>query len=340
MEKQPCVSVIIPVYNVEQYLERCVDSVLCQSLSELQIILVDDGSPDGSPAICDCYAAREERVQVIHKKNGGLASARNAGLRVAEGKYIFFLDSDDWLEPDGMELLYNTAEQYQVDFVRYRAIRTGWPGLPENAPCMVEPVRELSEGYYDRGRILTEIYPRLLATPQLTMGAIVGAWGSLYLRDFLFRNRLSFYEEVKFSEDLIFNAHVVKVAQSFYFIDKPCVYHYFYNPNSISKSCRDGRWESCKQTIRLAEEGFANDPEYDFSRQLNYLRWFCVFLSLKEKRYLTSRQEREDYCRTIIQDPIISQLQICHAGLDVSWKQRILMFWIKMRCYRLTARYM
>jgi len=331
MEKQPCVSVIIPVYNVEQYLERCVDSVLCQTLRDLQIILVDDGSPDGSPAICDRYAAEEERVQVVHKKNGGLASARNAGLKVAEGKYIFFLDSDDWLEPDGMELLYNTAEQYQVDFVRYRAIRTGWPGLPENAPCMVEPVRELTEGYYNRDRILSDIYPRLLATPQLTMGAIVGAWGSLYLRDFLSRNGLSFYEEVKFSEDLIFNAHVVKAAKSFFFIDKPCVYHYFYNPNSISKSFRAGRWESCKQTIRLAEEGFANDPEYDFSKQLNYLRWFCVLLSLNERKHLQSFSEKKAYVSGILSDPVLEKYALRTDGLDVSKKQSILLSLIQLR---------
>ena len=138
MARQPCITVIIPVYNVEQYLERCVDSVLQQTMQNLQIILVDDGSPDRSPLICDRYTSSESRVQVIHKENGGLASARNAGLKVSEGKYIFFLDSDDWLEPDGLELLLNTAEQYQVDFVRYRAFRTGWPGLPQNAPCRVE----------------------------------------------------------------------------------------------------------------------------------------------------------------------------------------------------------
>ena len=335
---QPRISVIIPVYNVEKYLERCVNSVLTQTMSDLEIILVDDGSPDASPAICDRYAAAETRIRVIHKQNGGLASARNAGLRTATGKYIFFLDSDDWLEPDGMDLLFNTAEKYQVDFVRYRAIRTGWPGLPENAPARVEPVRELTEGYYDRDRILKEIYPRLLATPQLTLGAIVGACGSLYNRAFLEKNNLAFYEEVKFSEDLIYNAHVVKAAQSFYFLDCPCVYHYYYNHNSISKSFRVGRWQSCKETVRLAEEGFIADEEYDFSLQLNYLRWFCVFLSLKEKRFLNNRRERVLYCRSILLDPMISSLVLRNAALDVSWKQWILMLLVKMRWFCLLDR--
>lgn len=333
----PKVSVIIPVYNVEQYLPRCVDSVLRQTLKDLEIILIDDGSPDNAPAICDRYAASDERITAFHKENGGLASARNAGMRLAKGEYIFFLDSDDWLEPDGLEMLCGVAERYPVDFVRFRAIRTGWPGLPENAPCMVEPVRELAEGLYDRERIRKEVFPRLLATPQLTMGAVVGAWGSLYRRDFLEENHLYFYEEVKFSEDLVFSARVVRAAKAFYFVDKAGVYHYFYNPNSISKSFRAGRWKSCKETIRLVERDFAGDGEFDFSDQLNWLRWFCVCLSLNERKHLTSRKERVEYCRAILDDPAVGDLQIRHAMAGVPWKQRVFMLLVKGRFYRVVA---
>ena len=328
-EVQARISVIIPVYNVEQYLRRCVDSVLNQTMPDLEVILVDDGSPDQSPAICDQYAEEDGRVKVIHKPNGGLASARNAGLRRAKGEYVFFLDSDDWLEPDGMELLYQTAEEYHVDFVRYRAIRTGWPGLAENAPCMVEPVRELSAGLYDRKRIRDEIFPRLLATPQLTMGAIVGAWGSLYRHAFLKENELFFSEEVKFSEDQIFSARVVLASNRFCFIDTPCVYHYFYNPKSISKSFRAGRWESCKETIRLAEKEFSAYAEYDFTNQLNQLRWFCVLLALNERNRLNSYREKVNYCRMILNDPVLKEYHLHFNDLDVSWKQRIMMVFIQ-----------
>ena len=106
---KPKISVVIPIYNVEKYLQRCVDSVLNQTLRDLEIILVDDGSPDKCPLICDQYAKKDSRVFVIHKKNGGLASARNAGMKAATGTYLFFLDSDDWIDLDGLELLYNTA---------------------------------------------------------------------------------------------------------------------------------------------------------------------------------------------------------------------------------------
>ena len=155
---RPLVSVVIPVYKVEAYLARCVDSVRFQTLQDLQIILVDDGSPDNCPQMCDDYALEDHRIQVIHKENGGLASARNAGMDVATGKWLFFLDSDDWLELDGLESLLAIGEEHQVDFVRYRAIRSGWPGMGEHAPANVEPIRQLRRGYYDSKQIVSEVF--------------------------------------------------------------------------------------------------------------------------------------------------------------------------------------
>ncbi len=325
------ISVIIPVYNVEAYLNRCIDSVLAQTHKNLQIIIVDDGSPDKCPQICDEYALKDDRITVVHKDNGGLASARNAGLAKVEGDYVFFLDSDDWLEANGLELLVRKIEEYDVDFVKYRAIRTGWPGLPENAACMVEKVRELTEGYYSRERIVKEIYPRLIATSQLTMGAVVGAWGALYKTKFLSENNLVFYEEVKFSEDLVFSANVVRKAKAFYFIDQPCVYHYFFNPSSISKSFRAGRWDSCKSLITFCTRDFQADEEYDFSTELYYLRWFCIMLSVNERKYLKNYFKRVQYCSRILKDPLIKKEELKMNLFDVSWKQKIVMRIIDLR---------
>ena len=108
----PKVSVIIPVYQVENFLRRCVDSVLGQTLPDIEIILVDDGSPDQCPEICDAYAESHDNVRVIHKENGGLSSARNAGMRAASGKYVLFVDSDDWIDPETAAELFATAEKY------------------------------------------------------------------------------------------------------------------------------------------------------------------------------------------------------------------------------------
>lgn len=333
----PKISVVIPVYMVEQYLRRCVDSVVSQTMRELQIILVDDGSPDNCPDICDEYALSDSRVEVIHKSNGGVASARNAGMRRAKGKYLFFLDSDDWLELDGLKMLYNCAEQQKVDFVRYRAFRSNWPNTDGDIPCRVEDVRELRGGYYNKQEIEAELYNRMLATNQLTMGAVVGAWGSLYNLDFLRKNDLYFYEEVKFSEDLVFSARVIRAANSFFFIDTPCVYHYFYNPASISKSFRAGRWESCKSLIKACESDFTQDKKFDYTSQLYFLKWFCILLTLNERRHLNGFFERYSYCKSLLSDDLTVKTKLKLSGFDISWKQKLILILVRLRASAILA---
>lgn len=105
------VSIIVPVYNTEKYLKKCVESLIQQTLSDIQIILVDDGSKDASGRICDDFAAGDERIQVIHKVNGGVSSARNAGLEIAQGEYVGFVDADDWVEPEAMSELYRACNE-------------------------------------------------------------------------------------------------------------------------------------------------------------------------------------------------------------------------------------
>ena len=102
-QQHPKVSIVVPVYNVERYLDRCVESLTSQTLSDIEIILVDDGSPDSCPAMCDDYARRDNRITVVHKVNGGLSSARNEGLKYISGEYFMFVDSDDWIDPGTCE---------------------------------------------------------------------------------------------------------------------------------------------------------------------------------------------------------------------------------------------
>ena len=112
---KPLISVIVPVYNVEKYLRQCVDSILAQTYSNLEIILIDDGSADNCPQICDEYAGKDKRVRVIHQSNQGVSVARNAGLQAAKGQYVGFVDGDDWIYPDMYQYLYNLVIAHQVD---------------------------------------------------------------------------------------------------------------------------------------------------------------------------------------------------------------------------------
>ena len=111
------ISVIVPVYKVEQYLPQCIESIINQTYRNLEIILIDDGSPDNCGKICEEYAQKDKRIKVFHKKNGGLSDARNYGIARASGEYLAFVDSDDWIEPDMYEVLVNWIEDHQTDIV-------------------------------------------------------------------------------------------------------------------------------------------------------------------------------------------------------------------------------
>ena len=139
------ISVIIPIYNVERYLRRCVDSVLNQTYRNLEVLLVDDGSPDGCPQICDEYARRDSRVTALHKKNGGLSSARNAALDCPlTGDYVTFVDSDDWIAPDAYEYCINLLERYGADAVQFEVKMTS------DEHCVANNIKEVVEVFEDK----------------------------------------------------------------------------------------------------------------------------------------------------------------------------------------------
>lgn len=334
----PKVSIIIPIYNVEKYLRRCVDSVLNQKLKDIEIILVDDGSTDSCSLICDQYKEKDKRINVIHKKNGGLASARNAGIKMALGEYIFFLDSDDWIESQTTEELVEIAEKYKVDFVRFRPMYAGWPGHLDGSLCDFGTECGMKEGIYQKEDIIRTIYHRLFATPQLTLGVIVSAWRSLYCREFLRKSKILFDEQIRYSEDTLFSAKVVMAAESFYYLDGPRYYHYFYNCTSITKSYKKDCWENNKKLIKSFEKEFSNRKEYDFSVQLLQQKMYCVVQALEQRKGFEDIRERERYCADICNDLITINAFKHMRLIRVHWKLKIFCILIRLRQSWIIAR--
>lgn len=136
----PLVSIIVPIYKVEPYLRRCLDSIVNQTYTNLEIILVDDGSPDGCPQICDEYAAKDKRIVVIHKENGGLSDARNAGLDICKGEYVSFVDSDDWVDKNYIKQMFNVAINNHANIVISDFIKTKSHLIPSytKQDCLIE----------------------------------------------------------------------------------------------------------------------------------------------------------------------------------------------------------
>ena len=177
------ISVIVPVYNVEKYLRKCVDSVLSQSYTDFELLLIDDGSPDGCPQICDEYAGRDPRVRVIHKANGGLISARNEGIRAAKGDYVCILDGDDWACENMLQFIHDTVEQSPepLDMLLFAASSVYEDHLEDI-------VNNVPEGYYDRARLEKEVFPYLLTDTRsgLQVGVIQAhTWDKAFKRELL-----------------------------------------------------------------------------------------------------------------------------------------------------------
>ena len=164
------ISVIVPIYKVEQYLDRCVESLIHQTYQNLEIILVDDGSPDQCPAMCDAWAKKDSRIKVIHKKNGGLSDARNAGMEIASGQYMGFVDSDDWVEPDMYRFLYQHMQDTTSDIVS-GGVRYVW----ENG----FPSRTMTYS----GEPLTFTRQEAMASLINETALVVPVWNKLYSRE-------------------------------------------------------------------------------------------------------------------------------------------------------------
>lgn len=203
-------SVILPVYNVASYLDRCLQSVLRQDFADYEIILVDDGSTDTSGEICDRYADQYAHIRVIHKENGGLSSARNAGLEAAEGAYLWWVDSDDWIEEDSLQRLYGAVCDGTADMVKFSFTRMNGQNAQPFASNAVP-------GSY-HGR---EAVDRLLELALLQPGEFcLSAWSHVYRREFVLRRGLRFVSErLVGSEDYLFNLQAFALAENVAVLD-------------------------------------------------------------------------------------------------------------------------
>lgn len=328
MDKQPLVSVVVPIYNVEKYLERCVNSILNQTYKNLEVILVDDGSPDNSPALCDKFAEEDSRVKVIHKENGGLSSARNAGINSATGKYIGFVDSDDDIELDMYEKMLNVIQREKVDFVMADYAR-----IPADGEKYLKTLN-IRSGLYNKADIKKEIYPSLIMGGNVDYGPLLSVWQCMYNLEFLRRNNLSFDEEVKWSEDNIFSAIMGYCADSFYYMKGEGVYHYYQNSNSITTGYRSGAWDVYLTMNRHLKQFFADKDNGYFSNQLKLHLIYYACVSLGQVDRLNSKEMREDI-KSIVNTP---ELREAFKNVEISGITnglKIHLWFIKHRCWRI-----
>lgn len=216
---EPVVSIIVPVYNAQEYLRRCVDSILNQEYTDFELLLMDDGSQDASGAICDAYAREDERVRVIHKENTGVSDTRNLAISEARGTYLQFLDSDDWMTPDATKLLVRAASENDCDLVIADFYR-------------VVGERVSRKGDIEEDGVMTqeEFAAHMMENPADFYYGVL--WNKLYRRDIIERHQLQMDAKISWCEDFMFNLEYIRHARSFYALHAP-IYYYVKRKGSL-----------------------------------------------------------------------------------------------------------
>ena len=231
------VSIIVPIYKVEDYIRECIDSILAQTYPYFELILVDDGSPDNCGRICDDYAKGDNRIKVVHKVNGGISSARNAGLEVAKGEWIMHVDGDDWIEPDMIESLIEAAQITGADMVIGDFVKYGPSAGYNKLPTWGSDKKKSMSNY--------------LAYTMTTI------WGSIARRSLYADHSLKSPEGISYCEDFHLIVRLCHFANKIVNVHRP-FYHYRYRPTSIMSNM-NGKTEADEQwvyqdTIRFFKE--------------------------------------------------------------------------------------
>lgn len=299
------VSVIVPIYNAEKYLEQCLDSIVNQTLREIEIILIDDGSTDGSAEICKKYLD-DERVIYHYKDNAGAVMARKDGVELAHGRYIGFVDSDDWVEATMYETMYNAAEEAAADIVFCNCIQN------EN-DYYFSP--EMDSGFYNRKEIETKILTKTLAyiSDKGERRAIRWCnWLRIFKRD-LMLGSLSYNPEIRRCEDLVMTYEATLKANSFVYLGDQYLYHNRVVQNSKSRRYTPDAWRAFKSLIEHLY-GITEKLESPVMLEQMHLRAFFSTIDCLEneiKFYKQNKKDAIEQINRIMSDEIIDRYISC-----------------------------
>ncbi|MHB8128919.1 MAG: glycosyltransferase family 2 protein [Mobilitalea sp.] len=338
MEK---VSVIIPIYNVEKYLKKCIDSVLDQTYANLEIILVDDGSPDHSGAICDDYAKHDLRINVIHKANAGLGFARNSGLEEVTGTYVVYVDSDDWLDNRAIETMVLYAELYNADMVicgfnKYSNERNWLP---------IKAANEIRI-YSDKEDIVRKILYPIIDSDVVKKGSDsieMSVCTNLYKAQIIKDNQIKFVSEREYlTEDFFYNVDYIMKTRRVV-IAPDCLYYYRYNNNSLSKAYRPQKIMLLK---KMTQEAYKVLDEYGVLEGVGhrlekaYLKRLRKCLMLIEScDSLNLKQKINEYYK-VVNNSFTQHIVYKYPLLAGPLKETILVLLIKNKLYIILMLYL
>lgn len=328
-------SVIIPVYNSEKYLSHCIESILSQTFSDFEVILVNDGSEDNSRLICEDYSAKYKKIRTYTIENSGSAYARNYGLKKSEGIYISFIDSDDWIHPNMFEKLTSMSILKKTDIVSCNLLNIKADGK-EN-----REVSECNGGFYDRERIVKEIFPFLINSSDLSQHK----WPmrmvtKIYNRDFLIKNNVRFADDLRAAQDFVFSVTAMYHADSFWYLKNEFLYYYRENFESRTHKHLHKAWDNYLSMNNHLRELVAESNEYDFSNQLELSKLHGILSSIS---YIYRDGNKNSFLKKYkYTKEIASYYDLINAANLINWektpmKKKIFIFLLKNRMYFLVA---
>jgi len=286
----PKLSIVVPCYNVEKYVGQCIESLLAQTLTDIEIILVDDGSPDRSGEICDDYAARDSRIRVIHKANGGVSAARNDGLAQAVGEYVIFVDSDDCVPADAYALMCAKAEETGADIVIGDVCKIYDDGRQEYCAFYTGDFVSGQRAYIEK-LICADFYKNYCPNPPAGGPAFGygGPWNKLVRRSMLLENGIRFDVRLKgLFDDILYSAYILAACKTVAYISKP-VYCYRMVSNSITQTYKKNMPEIAAAIIgsfREFLEKYNHDAVFDDA----YNAFVVRMLAYSLPRYYCSKK--------------------------------------------------
>lgn len=281
MKETPFFSIVLSIYGVENYLDRCINSILKQDFRNFELILVDDGSRDKCPEMCDEWSLKDKRIKVIHKKNEGLGYARNTGLNNAKGKYIFFIDSDDYVLNGLLTEAYSKLSNKNVNALFY-----GFQRVDQNGKVLsVHIPKPDKEIYNDKSEIKEKLFADFIArNPQTgkSKNLRISAWGCCLNIDFLRKNNLKFVSEREYiCEDIYFFTEMFDVLESALILKK-VYYTYCQNEGSLTFTYKSDRYNRLKNFYRTIDE-LAQEKDYSMEVRMRFKASFiaCIIGCLK-----------------------------------------------------------
>ncbi len=332
---EPKVSIVLPIYNVEKYLDRCIDSVVEQTYRNIEILLIDDGSPDKCPEICDRWAQKDSRIRVIHKHNEGLGMARNTGIEQASGEYICFFDSDDYIALDTVEKVVARAVQTCADAVVFGVTLLDREGKEKQSF-----VPGVGDRVYDGDAVTQEFLPDFIAPDPYGDGTrlfYMSAWVLMYSVKLIKDSGFRFV-----SEREIISEDVYSLLSFFHEAKRVAVlplslYYYCDNGESLSRRYVSGRYEKIRHfymsTLELCDRlGYSEKIKHRVTKP--YLA-FTLSALKAEAVSDRSRRERMDTLKNIINDPALREVLEHNKKDRVSSTRRIMFFAMRVRLYRL-----